>query len=315
MRVLILGGTGFIGRHAAAALRARGHAVVIGTRQPKRALAKLPPALRDLDLRETHLESLTTRYVWKPLLADVDVVLNAAGLLRERGSETFERVHYMAPEALAFACERLGKRLVHLSILGLRRESRNPFLRYRLAAERAIADTRADYSIVRPSLAAGEGRLARLPVHPCPTNAAGRIAALDVRDLAEALAVLCEARGRDDLREVELGGSARRTLAEHLSALHAAQPRDHAHAPVRLPLPGVLVHAAAAVCDLLHLTPLSTGPLELLRRDLCPVRNALPGLLGRHPKPVGIDLPARSYGYAFAAMPTGQDTTVPPSPR
>ena len=43
MQVLVLGGTGFVGRHAAAALRARGHSVLIGTRRPKRALAKLPP--------------------------------------------------------------------------------------------------------------------------------------------------------------------------------------------------------------------------------------------------------------------------------
>ena len=78
MRVLVLGGTGFVGRHAAAALRARGHAVVIGTRDPKRALGKLPPSLRDCDLREIHLESLTSRYVWRPVLRDVTAVINAA---------------------------------------------------------------------------------------------------------------------------------------------------------------------------------------------------------------------------------------------
>ena len=43
MKVLVLGGTGFIGSHAARALRARGHTVVIGTRYPRRALFRLPP--------------------------------------------------------------------------------------------------------------------------------------------------------------------------------------------------------------------------------------------------------------------------------
>src|SRR5262245_46987850 len=152
MKVLILGGTGFVGRHAASALRARGHAVVIGTRAPRKALAKLPPGLRDCDLRETRLESLTSRYVWQPLLADVDVVLNAAATLREHGGETWDRVHHMAPAALALACEHLGKRLVQLSVLGLRRESRSGLLQSRLAGERAIAATAADYCIVRPSL-------------------------------------------------------------------------------------------------------------------------------------------------------------------
>ena len=43
-RVLILGGAGFIGRHAWAALRARGHETVIGTRRPRRAKARFPAA-------------------------------------------------------------------------------------------------------------------------------------------------------------------------------------------------------------------------------------------------------------------------------
>ena len=152
MKVLILGGTGFVGRHAAAALRARGHSVLIGTRRPKRALAKLPPALRDCDLRETHMESLTTCYVWKPLLADVDAVVNAVGILRERGGETYDRVHHMAPRALAVACERMDLRLVHVSALGLRPEARSRFLRSKWLGERRVAESFADYSIVRRAL-------------------------------------------------------------------------------------------------------------------------------------------------------------------
>src|SRR5689334_8027367 len=173
LRILVLGGTGFAGRHAATALRARGHRVLIGTRNPRRALAKLPPALRDCDMRETHLESLTARYVWDPLLADIDVVLNCVGILRERGGETYDRVHHMAPAALALACERRGLRLVHVSALGLRPGARSGFLRSKLAGERRIVESTADYSIVRPSLLDGDGgygarwlrRVANWPVH------------------------------------------------------------------------------------------------------------------------------------------------------
>jgi uncharacterized protein YbjT (DUF2867 family) len=296
MRVMVLGGTGFVGRHAAAALRARGHAVVIGTRHPGRALKKLPPALRaslhDVELRETHFESLTTRYVWKPLLGDVDVVVNAVGIQRERGGETFERVHEMAPGALALACERDGVRLVHVSALGLRPRAYSRFIRSKAAAERAIADTSADYSIVRPSLLEGEGgyaadwlrRLARWPVHCIPMAARGRFAPLDVRDLAEAIVVLCETRGRADWREVELGGSARRTLAEHLDAIRA-RPDDHP--ALRVPVPNFIALAAASLCDLLHVTPYGVPVLELLWRDNLPKVNRLRALLGRTPTPVG----------------------------
>ena len=37
MRVLVLGGAGFIGRHVVAALMARGHEAIVGTRDPGRA--------------------------------------------------------------------------------------------------------------------------------------------------------------------------------------------------------------------------------------------------------------------------------------
>ncbi len=293
---MVLGGTGFVGRHAAAALRARGHRVVIGTRHARRALAKLPAGLRDCDLRETHFESLTTRYVRQPLLADVDVVVNAVGILRERGGETYDRVHHMAPAALALACER---------------------------AIAAIAATAADYRIVRPSLLDGEGgfgadwmrRVAKWPVHLYPSDARGRIAALDVHDLGDAIAVLCEISGQAMPREIELGGSARRTMAEYLGALRAVHDGRPA---LRVAVPAPLARLASHVCDLLHLSPLSGGLLELLRRDHLPRENLLQALIGRAPTPVGGRAPRLSGirpSYAFTALPTGHETPVPPSPQ
>jgi NADH dehydrogenase len=292
---MVLGGTGFIGRHAAIALRARGHTVIIGTRHPRRALKKLPASLRDVELRETHFESLTTRYVWHPLLGDVDAVVNAVGILRERGRETYDRVHNMAPTALSAACERLKLRLIHVSALGLRPQALSGFIHSKILAERAIAAGGADYSIVRPSLLDGEGgfgaewirRVARWPVHFIPVEARGRMAPLDVRDLGEALAVLCE-RGGEGRREVELGGSAKRTMAQYLASIRALHDGRLA---LRVPVPRFVARIVAHVCDLVHFSPFSFGHLELLRRDNLPQMNMLTALIGRAPTPVGGDLP------------------------
>ena len=324
MRVMVLGGTGFIGRHAAAALKARGHAVIIGTRHPKKALANLPPSLRpglhDVELRETHFESLTTRYIWQPLLQDVDAVVNAVGILRERGSETFDRVHNMAPAALGEACARLGLRLIHVSALGLRPEARSRFLLTKRVAERRNMASGADYSIVRPALLDGEGgfvagwmrRVANWPVHLVPADARGRLAPLDVRDLGEALAVLCE-RGGEGRREVELGGSAKRTLAEYLGALRAraGEPGRDRRPALCIPVPALLARLGAHLCDQLHFTPLSAGCLELMRRDNLPKANMLTALIGRAPTPVGI-FPAGA-GRAWWAGPSAARQVRSPS--
>jgi NADH dehydrogenase len=318
MNILILGGSGFIGRHAAAALLARGHEVVLGTRKPGRTRSALPDRLRACELRETHLESLTTRYVWQPLLEDVEAVLNCVGILRERGSETYDRVHHMAPAALALACERRGLRLVHVSALGLRESAPSGFLHSKWLGERALAKSGADYSIVRPSLLDGEGgfgarwlrRVADWPVHFIPAQARGRMAALQVTDLADALVTLCEARGREDLRIVELGGRERRTMAEHLAAL-----RTRDRPALRVAVPGPLALLASAFCDLVHFSPYSFGHLELMRRDNMPAMNVLQALIGRAPAPVGRARPKLRPAYAFAAIGAGHETPVPPSPQ
>jgi NADH dehydrogenase len=291
--ILVLGGAGFIGRHVAAALAARGHAVAIGTRRPLRAGRRLPPALHRCERRETHLERLGAAGDWSGLLRGVEVVVNAVGILRERGAETYERVHHAAPRALALACARAAIRLIHVSALGLHPGARSGFLASKLAGERAVAVSGADYSIVRPSLLDGEGgygalwfrRVARWPVHPVPADARGRIDALNVAELGEAIAVLCEKRDARAWREVELGGGVPRRFGEYLAALRPAAWRP---AP-RVAVPAWLARLASHLFDLVHFSPLSFGHIELMRHDNVPHPNRLPELLGRAPLFVGSD--------------------------
>ena len=301
MRVLVLGGTGFIGRHAAAALASRGHHVVIGTRSPARAARRLPSGLRGCELREVHFERLCERRDWHVPAAGCHAVVNAVGILRRRGAETYDRVHHRAPAALAAACAFGGRRLVHVSALGLHPGARSGFLISKLAGERAIAASGANYSIVRPSLLDGEGgfgarwfrRVARWPVHPMPADARGRIDALDVGELGEALAVLCEKLDARDWREVELGGGVPRTIGGYLAALRP----PHLRPALRIAVPAWLARLVSHVFDMVHFSPLSLGHIELLRRDNLPHPNRLPELLGRAPARVGSAPAFDAYGW------------------
>lgn len=287
MTVLVLGGTGFIGRHVVAELLARGRRVAVGTRRPGRAPRRLAAAAR-CECREVRFERLTATESWPPLLAGVDVVVNCVGILRERGAESYERIHHRAPAALAAACARQGASLIHVSALGLRADARSAFITSKLAGERAIAASGADYTIVRPSLLDGEGGfgarwlrwVARWPVHFVPADAIGRIAALHVDDLAEAIAALCEAGAKPRGRVVDVGGSEAWTIAEYLAVLRSECSLRPA---VRVPVPRWLARIASHLCDAAHFSPFSFGHLELMRRDNLPRENALPALLGRAP--------------------------------
>jgi len=53
LRVLVLGGSGFIGRHAVVALLSQGCEVVVGSRHPARIDRKLPGAAQACPRRQT----------------------------------------------------------------------------------------------------------------------------------------------------------------------------------------------------------------------------------------------------------------------
>jgi uncharacterized protein YbjT (DUF2867 family) len=295
--VLVLGGAGFIGRHAVAALCQRRCRVVVASRHPLAIDARLPAGAVRCPRRTARFEALLEPTDWTDLLAGIDVVVNCVGILRQRGRETYARIHHLAPAALANACAARGIRLVHVSALGLRAEAGSRFLRSKLAGEEAIRAAGGDWRIVRPSLLDGrEGygarwlrALARLPLHATPADATGCIAALHVDDLGEALARLAlmpDAPG-EGAREFELGGAQAFALADHLARLRGA-----GRAPAwRIALPSWLARGLSHACDVLHFSPFSYGHWELLRHDNVPQHNRLPELLGREPRPLGDALP------------------------
>ncbi len=293
-KVLVLGGAGFIGRHAVAALLDGGASVVIGTRFPGPLGDREPPhpAAARTPHREIKLERLISPADWLPLIDDVDAVLNCVGILRQRGNETYDLVHHRAPAALAEACRDQQKRFVHVSALGLDKPARSRFLTSKLAGEKAIRRIGGDWILARPSLLDGVGgfgaawlrAIARLPLFVAPADAKGRIAALDVTELGEALARLSLGSAAElmleDSRVFELGGTESWELRDYILALRGTYTDKPA---LCVPLPGILARAGAHLFDVLHFSPFSFGHWELLRRDNKPSRNRLPELLGRQP--------------------------------
>ena len=317
--VLVLGGAGFIGRHAVAALCQRRCRIVVGSRHPLRIDHRLPAGAVRCPRRTARLETLLEADDWNDLLAGIDVVLNCVGILRQRGRETYERVHHLAPAALARACAARGIRMVHVSALGLHADAGSRFLRSKLAGEKAVCAGGGDWHIVRPSLLDGDDgfgsrclRLfARWPVHAYPADAIGRIAALHVDDLGQALAELAlgPLLPEGASREYELGGAQAWPLGDYLAQLRGA----HRRAAWRLAIPSWLARLAAHACDALHVTPYSYGHWELLRRDNVPEPNRIAELLGREPRTVGMAREARALTSRSASA--GKGTYAPhPAP-
>ncbi|HEV8331227.1 MAG TPA: NAD-dependent epimerase/dehydratase family protein [Steroidobacteraceae bacterium] len=277
MNVLLTGASGFIGSHLVRALRAAEYIVIEARRDVDDGTASVRADFtRDLSVRD-----------WLPKLAGIDAVINAVGIVREHGVQTFESIHKRAPQALFTACVAAGvKRVVQISALGADRGMTRYFLSKR-AADDYLATLPLEWTIVRPALVFGPGgasarmlmKLARLPLVPLPGRGEQRVQPLHIDDLTEALAHLL-ADASTHRSRVELVGPQTFTLRELLAGARAAKRLSP---PRFLPLPMSLVRAAARST----ISPLDNETLALLeagtRGDPATIRH----LLGRPPRPVG----------------------------
>jgi uncharacterized protein YbjT (DUF2867 family) len=289
LRVLLLGATGFIGRHVHAALQTRG-VQVIGARRPRGGQGDSAGTWKPM-----LLHTMREPAAWQPHLQDIDLVINCVGILRQRWGESYEDVHHRMPAALAQACALAGVRLIHTSALGLHEGAKSRFLSSKLRGEQAIQASGADHCIVRPSLIDGLGgfgaswlrMLASWPVHFVPRGATGRIAALQAADLGEAFAVLAHMPSFSSQREANLGGDRLFAYRHYLQVLRGVEHTESPVTPaVQVLQPDWVSRAGAHLCDLFRFSPFSYGHWILLQRDNMPMPNALPLLLGRAPLPV-----------------------------
>jgi uncharacterized protein YbjT (DUF2867 family) len=165
MRILIIGGTGLIGSAIHARLSAEGHECVLVSRHPTGM-----PHARHVAL---DIARATDASSWKPILAGVDAVINAAGALQ---GQDMQGVHVAGSAALYAACESEGvRRVILFSAIGTNRAAPSDFSRTKQEGEAALMSRDLDWVVLRPSVVVGRAAyggsallrgLASLPLLP-----------------------------------------------------------------------------------------------------------------------------------------------------
>jgi len=241
MRVLVTGAYGLIGSAILARLHRDGHDLIAAGRSIDEARRRLPYAR----WIAADFARLTTADAWRPLLANVDAVVNCVGVLQNGTRDNVQAVQVDGTCALFDACVAAGvRRVVHISAVGVSPEAPTAFARTKAIADAHLQSLDLDWAILRPSLVlapaayGGSAMLRGLAGLPWMRPAvAGKVQVVSVDNVADTVA-LC--LGADAPRKVacskvtwELTHPAIHDIGDIVAALrawHGFEPRP------RLPL-------------------------------------------------------------------------------
>ncbi|MDR3213652.1 MAG: SDR family oxidoreductase [Azoarcus sp.] len=265
MNILLCGADGFLGGAIQRVLIASGHRVIRGVHHPRQ------PGDITIDYR-TDVKPED----WLPHLKEVDGVINAVGILREREAGDFERIHHRAPAALFRACANVGmKKVVQISALNsLAADAQmTPYLASKYAADAALLKAMPENALIlRPALTFGTDgdstrffmALASLPVLSIP-HGVGQVQPVHVEDVAAAV-VKSLTDSVAPTRVLYLPGPRAMNYADWIETyrhLMGLPPAPH------LPIPAFVMEATARFAGLFRASILCRDTWRMMAQGNC----------------------------------------------
>ncbi|MCB2426574.1 SDR family oxidoreductase [Methylophaga pinxianii] len=221
MNILITGANGFIGRHIVEQALEAGYQVYCGVRViPQKPDARVQYILMDFT------EDVAPEN-WIARLDNIDVVINAVGIFQQRGSQSYQTIHTLSPQALFEASRQTNvQRVIQISALGADDHAQSHFHRSKKAADDYLRAIDIEAFIIQPSLVFGlEGAstrlfltLASMPVLCLPNGGRYPIQPVHISDLARLTIDLITAPSQP-LTTIPVVGPTPLLLAEYLGLL------------------------------------------------------------------------------------------------
>lgn len=254
MKVLVAGGTGFIGSHLCRALAEAGHEVTALSRSPAQTPEGVESAVGDVTAPNSIASAVDGQ----------DAVVNLVALSPlfepKGGNVMHDRIHRAGTENLVRAAESADvDRFVQLSALGADPNGDTAYIRAKGAAERIVEESDLDWTVFRPSVVFGEGgefvsftkRLKKLfaplvPLYPLPGGGKTRFQPIHVDDLVSM--IVESLTGDAHVGEIyEIGGPERLTLRTVTQLVYEAERNGVTIVPLPMPLARIGLGVLGAV--------------------------------------------------------------------
>ncbi len=154
MRIAVTGGTGFIGRHVSRAMVDAGHTVVViarGADHRDTAIRSLP-GVTFVSCSTDDESGLATAF------AGCEGVAHCAGINRERGPQTYQRVHVDGTRTVVQAARAAGvRRLALVSFLRARPDCGSAYHESKWAAEELVRGSGLQFTVLKEGITYGRG--------------------------------------------------------------------------------------------------------------------------------------------------------------
>ena len=271
MKIVVAGGTGFLGRHISRALLDGGHDVTVLGRSPDK-VSTIP----ELQGANATKGDVTDPSTLQGRLESADAVVQAVQFPNHpievpRKGLTYDRYDRQGTMNMLAEALRAGVgRFVYISGAGADPASEKTWYRAKGLAERAIIASGLDYAIVRPSWAYGPedralNRIAEIsrfsPILPQLGSAVQRIQPIFVGDVALSVARVFERDAWNDIYEV--GSREVMTMNEVGQTLLDVLGKKR---PI-LPVPSGVLRLATAPLKVLPNPPMTPQGVEFATQD------------------------------------------------
>jgi uncharacterized protein YbjT (DUF2867 family) len=236
--------------------------------------------------------SVPGKEAWLPHLQGIDVFINAVGIFRDRGQQSFDAIHTVAPKQIFEACAEAGVAyIIQISALGADEGAATPYHLSKRAADDYLRTLPVNAAIVQPSLIyAAEGSSARMfralastPFVALPDGGHQKIQPVHIEDVVSGIAKLAEQQ-TDGVQTIAFTGAQSIALREYLSLLRTSMGLGR---QLVISVPKQLAVAAARIIGRASNSLIDAESIEMLARGNAASNREFSAVLGRPPRDAG----------------------------